>query len=239
VDRSRRRPLAFTTSKVEGQRNEDSYSWSHKGVWALSDGASISFDSASWSQILVRRYCREPQFSHDWLSRAIVEFSALYNRDELPWMKQAAFDKGSFASFLGVQLHDDATLIQIIAIGDSLAVLCDGDRVKDTFPYRVASEFEQAPQLLSTNPSENAFLRDSDWSYNLSCDWKFDGLQEPTLLCMTDALGYWLLSRLQEGGSPITVLRKIRKLKTFVEFVKTERAAGRLRTDDTSLLALW
>src|SRR5215469_16029789 len=99
-------PLAFTVPKIDGQRNEDSYCRSHKGIWALSDGASISFDSASWSQILVRRYCREPHFSEDWLAHAISQFSALYNRDELPWMKQAAFDKGSFASFLGVQLHN-------------------------------------------------------------------------------------------------------------------------------------
>jgi hypothetical protein len=156
-------------------------------------------------------------------------------------MKQSAFDKGSFASFLGVQLHNHnaATLVQIIAIGDSLAVLCDGDRVKYTFPYHVASEFDQSPQLLSTNPSENIFLRDVDWSYKSTCDWKFAELELPTLLCMTDALGHWLLSRLEEGGSPVTILRKIKKRQTFTEFVKTERAAGRLRTDDTTLLAWW
>jgi hypothetical protein len=237
VTRRKNRPLTFTVPKVEGQRNEDSYSWSHNGFWALSDGASISFDSASWSQILVRQFCSNPHFSQEWLSAAIVKFSKLYDRNELPWMKQAAFDRGSFASFLAVHLH--ATLVQIIAIGDSLAILCDGDRVKATFPYTLSSEFDQSPQLLSTNPFENGFLREWDLDDRLTCDWKFDGLQLPALLCMTDALGRWVLSRNEEGDCPIRTLREIKTSKAFVNFVKAERESGRLRTDDTSLIAYW
>lgn len=239
VTRFTNRPLAFTVPKVEGQRNEDSYSWSHKGVLALSDGASISFDSASWSRILVRQFCRKPQISHDWVSSAIADFSKLYDRNELPWMKQAAFDKGSFASLLGVQFHQDGMLAQILAIGDSVAILCDGDSVKTTFPYRLASEFDQSPQLLSTNPSENGFLREWDESDKLSCDWKFAELKSPALLCMTDALGHWFLSRHEEGGSPVQALRHIKTAKAFNKFVKAERASGQLRTDDTTLLAYW
>ena len=233
-----KRPLAFTVPKVEGQRNEDSSAWSHKGVWALSDGASISFDSASWAQILVQRFCRNPLFSQDWVSTAIADFSKQYDRNELPWMKQAAFDKGSFASLLGVQLHNDG--IQIIAIGDSVAILCDGDCVKDTFPYRIASEFDQSPQLLSTNPSENRFLSDWDESDKLYCDWQFDGLKSPALLCMTDALGHWFLSRHEEGGSPIKTLRNIKTAKRLLQICKSRAMhQGKLRTDDTSLFAYW
>jgi hypothetical protein len=231
--------LAFTVPKVEGQQNEDHHQWSHKDIWALSDGASISFDSASWSQILVRRFCRDPHVTQEWISAAIADFSALYNRNNLPWMKQAAFDKGSFASLLGIQLYSEEDLIQIFAIGDSLAVLCDGDNVSATFPYQIASEFDQSPQLLSTNPAENAFLKELDFSDKLNCDWKRGELQSPALLCMTDALGHWLLSRRDEGASPITTLRAIRTPKQFSGFVKTERAAGRLRTDDTTFLAYW
>jgi len=235
-----KRPLIFTVPKVSDQRNEDGYSCSHrKQVWALSDGASISFDSASWAQILVRRFCRDTRFSRDWVTAAVAEFSKLYNRNDLPWMKQAAFDKGSFASLLGVQLHDDARLVQILAIGDTVAVLCDGDDVVATFPYMKASEFDQSPQLLSTNPSENGFLGEWEKSDKLGCDWRFDRLKSPALLCMTDALGHWFLSRHEEGGIPIKTLRAIKSFKTFVKFVKAERASGQLRTDDTSLVAYW
>jgi hypothetical protein len=232
-------PLFFTIPKSAGQPNEDNWAWSHKGLSALSDGASISFDSASWSRILVRHFCRNPNFSSDWLNLAVHEFSRLYDRETLPWMKQAAYDKGSFASLIGIQLHDNRNLAQIIAIGDSLAVLCDADAIKATFPYRRSSEFEQSPQLLSTNPFENKFL--DDWNSNdtLTCDWTFKGLRMPSLLCMTDALGQWLLSRMEAGEFPLKILREIKSGKAFGRFVRAERLSGRLRLDDTTLLAYW
>jgi hypothetical protein len=59
------------------------------------------------------------------------------------------------------------------------------------------------------------------------------------LLCMTDALGQWVLARLDEEVSPITVLRKLRSPAAFRRFVLAERAAGRLRRDDTTLLSYW
>src|SRR6266576_5388788 len=158
VQAKSRLPLAFSVPKGEDQRNEDSFHRSAKGVYALSDGASVSFDSASWARILVRRYARNPEFTREWLSAAIAEFRKLYDRENLPWMQQASYDRGSFASLLGVRVVDEGRLIQILAIGDSLAVLCDGDCIKATFPFSAASAFTRSPQLLCTNPVGNAFL---------------------------------------------------------------------------------
>jgi hypothetical protein len=116
---------------------------------------------------------------------AIAQFSRLHDRDNLPWMKQASFDRGTFASLLGVQVFDQGKSVQVLAIGDSLAVLGDGDRIIETFPYSKPSEFEQSPRLLCTNPAENSFLCEKNYTKS----WTFDGLGQPTLLCMTDALG--------------------------------------------------
>ena len=234
-----RLPLAFSVSKADDKHNEDRFHRSAKGVYALSDGASVSFDSASWAGILVRRYAKNPEFTREWLSAAIAEFGKLYDRDSLPWMKQASFDKGSFASLLGVRVVDEGRLIQVFSIGDSIAVLCDGDRIKSTFPLSAASEFTRSPQLLCTNPAQNVFLDKLDVGYDLVADWSFRGLERPALLCMTDALGHWLLSRRDHEPSPISVLRKVRTANAFARFVHEERAAGRLKRDDTTLIALW
>jgi len=231
--------LAFSVPKGRDLLNEDSFHRSTKGVYALSDGASVSFDSASWSRILVRRYARRPEFTTRWLNAAIAEFRKLYDRDNLTWVQQAAFDKGSFASLLGVRIVDGGRLIQVFSIGDSLAVLCDGDRIAATFPFAAASEFTRSPQLLCTNPLQNAFLEKADADDDLTADWSFAGLERPALLCMTDALGHWLLSQRDRGRSPIGVLRKLKTAKTFARFVDEERAAGRMKRDDTTLLALW
>jgi hypothetical protein len=232
-------PLAFSIPKAEDVRNEDSFHRSAKGVYVLSDGASVSFDSGSWARILVRRYTRNPEFTREWLAAAIAEFRKLYDRDSLPWMQQASFDRGSFASLLGVRVIDGGRLIQVLSIGDSLAVLCDGDCIKATFPFSVASEFNRSPQLLCTNPAQNVFLDEVDLDYDLVADWSFRGLEQPAILCMTDALGHWLLSQRDRDRSPISVLRKVRTPKAFACFVQEERAAGRMKRDDTTLIALW
>jgi hypothetical protein len=234
-----RLPLAFSIPKSEDRPNEDSFQRSAKGVYALSDGASVSFDSASWARILVRRYTQNPQFTREWLAAAIAEFGKLYDRDSLPWMQQASFDKGSFASLLGVRVVDGGRLIQVFSIGDSLAVLCDGDCIKATFPLSSPSEFTRSPQLLCTNPRQNIFLDKLDFGYDLVADWTFRGLAQPALLCMTDALGHWLLSQRDRDPSPVSVLRKLRTPKEFARFVQEERAARRMKRDDTTLMALW
>ena len=234
-----RLPLEFSVPKREDQNNEDSFRRSAKGVYALSDGASVSFDSASWARILVRRYTRDPEFTREWLSAAIAEFRKLYDRDSLPWMQQASFDKGSFASLLGVRFADRGSAIQVLAVGDSLAVLCDGDRIKATFPISSAAEFTGSPQLICTNPTHNAFLDNMDFDYDLVADWTFRGLEQPALLCMTDALGHWLLSQRDRDLCPISVLRRLRTPAAFARFVQEERAAGRMKRDDTTLIALW
>jgi hypothetical protein len=234
-----RLPLAFSIAKSDEGQNEDSFHRSAKGVYALSDGASVSFDSASWARILVRRYARKPEFTREWLTDAIAEFRKLYDRDSLPWVQQASFDRGSFASLLGVRIVDAGRLIQVLSIGDSLAVLCDGDGIKATFPLSEAAEFSRSPQLLCTNPAQNVFLDKMDLAYDLVADWTFRGLAQPALLCMTDALGHWLLSQRDRGRSPIGVLRKVRTAEAFARFVREERAAGRMKRDDTTLIALW
>ena len=231
-------PTVLTVPKSDGQPNEDAYCRSFRGVHALSDGASISFDSVTWSRMLVRRYVRDPQFGQDWLAHAATEFSHLYERNSLPWMKQAAFDQGSFASLLGVRMEENGARIRLLAVGDSLAVLCDGDVIKATFPYVSPEEFERSPQLLSTNPTENAFLAETRHG-DLTVEWSFAGLVRPSLLCMTDALGHWLLSRRDTKRSPVAILRDIGGQAEFARFVHTERAAGRMRRDDTTLMAIW
>jgi len=232
--------LTFTEPKIDGQCNEDSFQCSQRtGVFALSDGASVSFDSASWSRILVRQYAQCPDFSSEWLSAAIAKFRSRYDREALPWMQQAAFDKGSFASLLGIRFLECGALIQALAIGDSLAVLCDGDEIKMTFPYTAASQFEQRPQLLCTNPAENVFIDAPEFDSDRYAHWTFRGLEKPALLCMTDALGHWLLSWNNPQQCAIGIIRQLRTQKQFSRFVHSERAAGRMKRDDTTLLAIW
>jgi len=232
------RARAFSVAKHDGDTNEDAWQCAHKGAGAVSDGASVSFDSASWSRILVRRYAQNPRFDAAWVAGAIAAFAGLHNRDSLPWMQQAAFDRGSFASLLGIADHG-AGRVGVLAVGDSLAVLCDGDHVVASFPYEVPEQFNADPQLLSTNPAENKFLDGPGCISELYREWDPGPLENPALLCVTDALGRWILSERGREPSPIALLRGVGSRREFARLVKVERVAGHMRRDDTTLLAYW
>jgi hypothetical protein len=225
---------AYTVPKVADLPNEDSFA-SSALAHALSDGASVSYDSALWAQIVCRRYVESPCVTLEWLSGCIAEFSTHHDRANLPWNKEAAFDRGSFASILGVTLADAA--IRIDAVGDSIAVLCDGTTRTDSFPYRTPEQFDQAPLLLSTDPAKNPFFGDGNLSDECVCHWSFENLKSPRLLCVTDALGQWLLA--SQSPDAIGSLFSLDTDEAFAAFVVTEREAGRLKRDDTTLLALW
>lgn len=228
----------FTTPKRDGETNEDCWQHSHKGAGAVSDGASVSFDSASWSRIIARRYAQHPAFDQPWLAGAIAAYDKLHDRDSLPWMQQAAYDRGSFASLLGVR-DLGCGRVEVLAIGDSLAVLCDGDRILASFPYERPEQFDANPQLLSTNPAENRFLSEPGALDRLRREWDLGAVGRPALLCVTDALGRWVLSELGSEPSPIARLRRIGKQRAFARLIEEERAAGRMRRDDATLLAYW
>ncbi|HEY1797186.1 MAG TPA: hypothetical protein VGG57_13835 [Stellaceae bacterium] len=230
-------PQGFSAPKADGQTNEDAWQFSHKGVAALSDGASISFDSASWARILVRQYARDPCFDDAWLAAALQEFAALHDRESLSWVQQGAFDRGSFASLLGVRRW--GARVEVLAIGDSIAVLCDADRVAATFPYESPEQFDQRPLLLSTNPTQNAFLAERDAKRDFTVAWDIGLLADPSVLCVSDALGHWIISHRNDEPSPIAGLRDLKTRRAFARFVAHERAAGDLRRDDTTMLACW
>jgi len=148
-------------------------------------------------------------------------------------MQQASFDRGTFASLLGIR-HDGAGIVDVLAVGDSIAVLCEGDRILSSYPYTTPGEFEQRPRLLSTNAAENNFIDEIE-----PLRWNLNEYDRPALVCMTDALGQWVLAHRDDEPSPIAILRQVKSIAGFKRFVTSERKASRLRRDDTTLLAYW
>ena len=236
----------FTERKRPSEpRNEDRAKGdARRGVTAVSDGASISFDSATWSEVLSERFLADQKIGPTWIIEAIAEFSRNFDRDGLPWMQQAAYDRGTFASLLGVRrleverLTPSGELLaapyEVLAIGDSLAALCDGDTLIESWPYTSPEQFDAQPDLLSTNLADSIPLLTDEALAERTVCWMVDGLADPMIFCMTDALGRWLLEHHESGG--VTRLRTIDTLIGFQNFVHEERSEGRLRVDDTTLL---
>ena len=119
------RPLrvlrTFSVSKREDTPNEDRHCVSaDEMICAVSDGASVSFDSGPWAEIIARRFVENPDISRDWIAAAVEEYRKAYDRDSMSWAYQAAFDRGSFATLLGVVCSPEGRGVKVASFGDSL-----------------------------------------------------------------------------------------------------------------------
>jgi hypothetical protein len=222
----------FTIAKElnEPHLNEDAaFAFMRKGIYALSDGASESYASRRWARTLVARYACVPNISNAWIGEAIAAYDAGFDRETLSWSKQAAFDRGSFATLLGVIIQIDC--IQVLGIGDSLAVIEKNGNAVLTHPYKTSAEFSARPLLLSTLFRQNKSI-DAE---QVTLRWPREQSDNVRIYLMTDALGAWLLEALEER---LSVLRGISNTPDFVAFIESARADGSMRRDDTTLMVI-
>lgn len=225
---------AFSVAKREDAPNEDRWCVAADGATcAISDGASISFDSAPWAEVLTCRFVDDQTVSRAWLETAARTYSAAYDRESMLWMQQAAYDRGSFATLLGVTCGSDGSNVRAFAFGDSLLAFVDDGKVVRTIPYLAPEEFELTPQLFSTSMFENRVIAEEALS---DCwhDLNVSAHSAPVFLLLTDAIGRWLL----DDPSRVSLLLGIEDAVSFSDFVETERLEGRLKRDDTTMVVI-
>lgn len=219
------------------EANEDAFELAaEQGRIALSDGASESFDSKTWADLLVTRFVHEPGLGHEWLSRLVSEYLSHFDVANLSWSKQAAFERGSFATLLGVESFPNHASVDVLSVGDSLAVLLDGYTFVDSYPYARSEEFQKRPELFCTSAAHNAFFYSTDFFSNHHKTWELSDKKLPTLLCMTDALGEWALRNAQDGNPKWQLLCAIDERSQLEALVLNERANKNIRIDDVTLV---
>ena len=231
---ARRLELVFChcISKSSGQPNEDSCAYDEdRQIFVVSDGASISYDSALWSKILTGHFVKCPDVDEFWLELARKEFSEHHNFADLSWNKQAAFDRGSFATLLGIEFDPDKGKAHVLGVGDSVLVMIDDvDGWITSYPYEDPSQFRQDPILLSTKSGSAFVPEESIQPLQLS---EHPGVV--ILLLMTDALGAWCLECKYERAIQ---LAELVDEEAFKDFLRTEQLAQRMRVDDATLMVL-
>lgn len=208
------------------------------GRLAISDGASESFDSKTWAKLLVGRFVGSPERPPGWLSEVVGQYNACHDRSTLSWSKHAAFERGSFATLLGVEAFPSRSEIDILAVGDSLAVLLSGSEMIDSFPYKDALQFQQRPELFCTSPLHNGFIDEPDFISRHHKTWNYKQLDHPVLLCMTDALAEWALRSEQEGSPQWAKLLSLTDESQLESIVLSEREQKRMRVDDVTLVSI-
>ena len=208
------------------------------GRIAVSDGASESFDSQIWAELLVKQFVRDPALGRGWLDALVGEYAAKFDVAGMSWSKQSAFERGSFATLLGIEHFSLHGTIDVLSVGDSLAVLLDHDELIDSYPYSSAIEFQQRPELFSTLTQHNSFVEGPTFFTAHHRSWNITALKRPILLCMTDALGEWALNLAQQGSPQWQLLASMNDTELLQSLVLEERAHKRMRIDDVTLVSI-
>jgi hypothetical protein len=202
----------------------------------VSDGASESFDSRAWAALLVNAYIADPAFSALWLSKVLATYLATVDYESLSWSKQAAFDRGSFATLLAVEVAPNGN-IEVLALGDSVAFHLRGDKLVTSFPYTSAEEFDARPQLLSTVAVSNTFITEPGFfGRNTSRTWHVQA--GDIILLATDAVSQWALRERQSERDALNYLRAVASLEDFELEVLELRRQARIRVDDSTIIRL-
>lgn len=221
------------------EANEDVFgSAIEAGKFALSDGATESFDSKTWAQIVVRKFLESSDISKAWINSIVDSYVEDSQQASLSWAKQAAFDRGSFATLLGLAETEEGRGVEVSAIGDSVAFLLEAEELVDAFPYKRSIEFSQRPMLLSTRSDLNSALDLENFVEFQKICWFNTGSEKTTILCMTDALAQWALM-MHENNHPVwSALSAIRDVQTLEALVLVERGTRAMRVDDTTLVCI-
>lgn len=219
------------------ESNEDCFGISEsQGRIVIADGASESYDSKSWAQILCKWIVKNSEISAQTITFMQGAYNNQYKYNELSWSQQSAFDRGSFASILVVDIDVFNQNCQLTSIGDCCAILLHANNTHKSFPYTSSEQFFQRPILISTNPASNTFLD----SINQNSEYRMLWIVSPgdTLLLMTDALGQWALKDDLSGNPNLLYLNNLQSQEELNLIVTSAREQKEIRRDDTTLITI-
>jgi hypothetical protein len=222
----------------EPESNEDKFAFSEDGlVVALCDGASESYNSKLWARMLSEKYVSDPCLTPDWIHKVVDRYAAEHDFANMSWSKQAAFERGSFATLLGIKRNVADSNVEVLAVGDCIAFLVDGDRLVDSWPFSDPEHFKNRPTLLSTLHELNRFASEDDFPANRTHVFNMQGLTAPRVFCMSDAIGEWALRLAQEEQS-IAKWNDLLAQERLETIVAEQRESRRMRIDDSTVIVL-
>ena len=232
---------AFTRAKESGRTCEDVILGCRaRGRYAVSDGASVSYDSRGWARALCRQFLADELPGAGWLQAARDHFRARSAPPAEDWAAAHAAERGSFATLLGIAISPPHIVVH--AIGDTVLFVLAADGAVAMVPEMTAEAFRRDPVLLCSRAGRGAFA-DTDAAFaaagSVLCA-PAGGWDGTRLLAMTDALAEWVAGAADVGErrSRLEALASPQDGEAFRRWAGEAIAAGRVRNDDCALLTL-
>jgi hypothetical protein len=200
--------------------------------YALSDGASESAFADVWSEQLVLHF---NSFSLE--NTYIQATKAWENRvtgQDVPWFLQHKLLQGAHATFLGVEIDLKSNILRAVAVGDTNLILIRNRKHKLVFPLKLASEFNNQPDLLSSVATHQRPMLE------IKRECKLPISVGDIVIMATDALAYWLLntpSRKPKRWKEFELLSKsLNGKEDFERWLSAKRKNKEIKNDDTTFI---
>lgn len=247
-----------------GETGEDRWSWARdqggQACYVLCDGASESYDGAAWAATLaqvlakglLQRKLQRPlqrklpggaaiqntppidrQYFINLVKRAQKQYaqhSVLVVPGEFEWLNRQALARGSWSTVLALRFSRQGSFADLWSVGDTMLFLRDGQRYMGCFPPKTAQAVLEHPPLVpSRGPVPSAL-------YHTRID--LHGLKRPRLIMVSDALGYYLLSREEAERIELWDFFCRAPQASCISWLMNEQRCGALAADDYTLLEL-
>ena len=247
-----RPPRRFQTAKSGNRQEEcEDATWSSypynggPARIAVCDGASESAFAREWAQILSDAFvhrpldlsCLDAPSLAVWLSPCQEGWNRVVPWERIPWHGETKARAGAMAALLGLEIDQSANgvgayLWQAVAIGDSCLFVVRQDSLEASFPLDSASQFNNTPPLICSNPANNVRLGNSISRLNGECR------PGDVILLASDALACWILQESESGGRPWETLLELRSVLEWEAWVQAQRGQRAMRNDDTTLVVV-
>ncbi len=222
---------------------EDAFACNRSALrFAVADGATEGFDSASWAQRLATKWVADsgllnPEDFWKWLKSEGEAHNDSWNHLDLPWYSMEKRRAGSFAAFVGVEIqpgpHDQ--FWKAVALGDSCLVH-SRNNVQTVFPLSNSTDFGSTPVLAPSCAEINPHAQSA---ISVQAGEILDG---DKLLLLTDATAAWYLKLCEQEDhktkSDFEVLLDEGDETAISDFVELERSKGRLKDDDVAIVCI-
>lgn len=224
---------SVTFPKTDGRDWEDAVALSHRSMrYAVADGVSVdSFASRDWAQSLVQAYVKAPAGAseRETFERLQQDWAA---RRPTTDVRRAIFDAGSFATFLGIsfQIDRDRTLWTASAVGDSCLFHVRKGVLVKSFPLTDSGQFNNTPPLVASHSAADDIER-------LGKRAAGELRKGDVILLATDELSQWALCQGQTSKLVWSLLCCLDQ-RSLNRLVLEERATGRMKADDISLVQI-
>lgn len=210
--------------------------------FAVADGATETSFSGIWAKQLVRAFCKGmsdgPAIAKELVSLR-EHWRKIVSRRPLPWYAEEKIRSGAFAAIIGLVLEDGSDAKgqgtwKAIAVGDSCVFHVRNKQVLGCFPIKKSADFNNSPQLLSSNNPVN----DGDKVRVVKRSGRW--LEGDTFYLMTDAIACWFMKQVEANIVPARELAYLTDgdSNPFRLWLKDLRDHQSVRNDDVTILRI-